>query len=117
MNKTLRILIVDDDCSMTRTLSDILRFTGYDTEIAHSGAEALEKLDLSFDYIISDIKMPDMNGVELCRAIKARQPETPVILMTAYSADSLIQEGLAAGVLSILTKPLDIEKLLKLLTG
>jgi CheY-like chemotaxis protein len=123
MNNPLHILIVDDDPMMAKTLADILRLIGYDVEIAHSGTEALEKIEQAspdnehsslplFDCVISDIKMPEMNGVELCHYIKQRIPYLPVLLMTAYSEDNLIRKGMDEGVVDVLTKPFNIDKLL-----
>ena len=113
MKDKLRILIVDDDRRMARTLKDILEIKGYEAEAAHSGPEALEKVEKShFDCLLSDIKMPRLNGVELCRAIKERQPDLPVVLMTAYSHDKLVNEGFKEGSIAVLSKPLDINALL-----
>ncbi len=113
MSETLRILVVDDDPSMARTLMNIFEVKGHTAEIAHSGAEALERVAQSlFDCVLSDIKMPEVNGVELYRAIRAQQPELPVVLMTAYASDSLVRDGLEEGVVAVLTKPLDIGLLL-----
>jgi len=109
----LRILIVDDDQMMARTLRDILRVKGYQAEMAQSGPEALEMIERQvFGCVLSDIKMPGVNGVELYRAIRAQRPDLPVVLMTAYCADALVEEGLEAGVIAVLTKPLDINLLL-----
>lgn len=113
MDDRLNILVVDDDHSMAKTLTDILRVKGYAAEAAHSGTEALEKVaEVSFDCVLSDIKMPGINGVELYRAIKARRPHLPVVFMTAYSSDNLVREGLEDGAIAVLTKPLDIGLLL-----
>ena len=135
MTDALRILVVDDDQRMAKTLADILRVKGYEAETAHSGSGALEKIastsftstqdrpsgseqsfgaaqDRPFDCVLSDIKMPEINGVELYRAIKAERPNLPVVLMTAYSSDSLVKEGLEEGVIAALSKPLDIGLLL-----
>ena len=113
MKETLRILVVDDDRRMTKTLKDIFEVKGYQVEEAHSGPEALDRLERAdFDCVLSDIKMPEVNGVELYRAIKAKRPDLPVVLMTAYSADLLIREGLEEGVVAALTKPLDINQVL-----
>ncbi len=110
----LRILVVDDDRSMAKTLTDIIRVMGHQAEMAHSGPEALDKLQAQpSDCVLSDIKMPGMSGVALYRAIRELQPDLPVVLMTAYSADHVIQEGLAEGVVATLTKPLDIDALLR----
>lgn len=116
MEKILHILVVDDDPSMTKTLVDILDAKGYRADMANSGPEALDKLDEVLpDFIISDIKMPDVNGVALYRNIKSRCPDLPVVLMTAYSDDQLVQEGLEAGVIAALSKPLNIRRLLDFL--
>lgn len=112
------ILIVDNDRNMTRTLVDILNLKGYPAFAAHSGEEALKRLaEDSFDLVLTDIKMPDMNGVELQRAIKQKHPQVKTILMTAYSEDELIEKSLAEGASAALTKPLDINFLLALLAA
>ena len=113
MSEELRILIVDDDQRMANTLKDILSVKGYGTEVAFSGSEALGKVGKEkFDCVLTDVKMPEMNGVELYKAIKGIQPDIPVVLMTAYSADMLVKEGLEEGAIGTLAKPLDIEVLL-----
>jgi DNA-binding NtrC family response regulator len=117
MRENLHTLIVDDDPRMAKTLLDILRVKGYEAELAHSGPEALEKVNKGrFDCVLTDIKMPQMNGVELYKAIKAEQPDLPVVLMTAYSTDKLVMEGLEEGAIASLTKPLDIDLLLSFLS-
>lgn len=113
MSKKIRILVVDDDRRMVKTLVDILKVKGYEAEGANSGYEAQEKLaERNFDCVLADLKMPQMNGVELYRAIKAIQPDLPVVLMTAYFTDKLVEEGLEDGAIASLTKPLDIDLLL-----
>ena len=113
MEDKLHILVVDDDHMMARTLVDILMVKGHEAEAVYSGPEALEKVARDcFDCVLTDIKMPGGNGVELYRAIKARQPDLPVVLMTAYSTDRLVEEGLEEGAIAALTKPLNINHLL-----
>lgn len=115
MSEKLRILVVDDDRRMAKTLVDIFRVKGHEADAAYSGSDALDRMERGeFDCILSDIRMPDINGVELYRAIKEIRPEVPVVLMTAYSEDGLVAEGLAEGVIGIMTKPLDINGLLSL---
>jgi two-component system response regulator HydG len=117
MSEALPVLVVDDDQRMAKTLADILKAKEYQAETAHSGAEALEKMaETAFACVLSDIKMPGVNGVELYQAIKASQPDLPVVLMTAYSDDSLVREGLEKGAVAALTKPLDIGMLLGFLS-
>ena len=109
----LHILVVDYDRRMAKTLVNIFQVKGYEVEAAHSGPEALGKVaEGRFDCVLTDIKMPEMSGVELYRAIKARQPDLTVVLMTAYSTDKLVKEGLEEGAVAALTKPLDINLLL-----
>jgi len=118
MSKKLRILIVDDDRRMTRTLSDILSLSGHEVVEAESGLDALEKIRaMVFDCVLSDIKMPEMNGVELHRRLRELQPGLPVVLMTAYAADELIRRGLEEGVAGVFDKPLDINYLLGFFTS
>jgi two-component system response regulator HydG len=114
VSKQLRLLIVDDDHWMARTLQDILKVKGHLAEGVYSGPEAMDKITAGhFDCILTDIKMPEMNGVKLYEAIKAIQPDLPVVLMTAYATDKLVEDGLKEGAMAILTKPLDIDLLLR----
>ncbi len=107
------LLIVDDDVLNTRTLSDIFSINGYDVDTANSGLEALEHArQHTYDCVLSDIKMDQMNGIDTLLALKSIQPGVPFILMTAYSNDDLILKGIRNGALIALTKPLDIEQLL-----
>ncbi|MDY6865840.1 MAG: response regulator [Halobacteriota archaeon] len=116
MREKLRILIVDDDHMTTKTLVDIINTKGHEAESAHSGHEALEKMvDGNFDCVLSDIKMPDINGVELNKAIKAIWPNIPVVMMTAYASDTMVNEGMKEGVITVMIKPLDINLLLSFL--
>ncbi len=116
MSEELNILIVDDDQRMANTLKDILSVKGYETEVALSGSEVLEKVaEDGFDCVLTDIKMPEMNGVELYKAIKKTQPNIPVVFMTAYSADKLVKEGLQEGAVTTLTKPFQIDELIEIL--
>lgn len=113
MSEKIQILVVDDDRHMTRTLADILDLHGYEVTEAWSGRDALDKISLTtFDCILTDVRMPDMNGVELQKAIADVYPDLPVILMTAFATDSLLQQGMAQGVAGTLEKPLDIGILL-----
>jgi two-component system, NtrC family, response regulator HydG len=118
MNKNLRILVVDDDRRMTRTLADILSMSGHKPVEAASGAEALEKLRTqTFDCVLTDVRMPEMDGVELHRQLRLAQPGLPVVLMTAYAADEIIRKGLDEGVVGVFDKPLDINNLLGFFTS
>jgi DNA-binding NtrC family response regulator len=115
MGSILSILVVDDNPSMAKTLADILDVKGFAVHTAYSGAQALEILqDDPVDVLLTDVKMPDMNGVELYLETKKTHPALTTILMTAYAADDIIQQGMAEGIKAVLTKPVDIDFLLSL---
>ena len=108
-----RLLVVDDDPLNTQTLGEIFTLKGYETHTASSGYEALGMLKKTvFCCVLSDIKMEGMNGVQLLRAARAIQPEMIFILMTAYTDDELMMEGIREGALVTLAKPMDINRLL-----
>jgi len=110
------VLIVDDNPSMASALFDILKFEGFDPFLASSGAQALQILhDHPIDVLLTDVIMPEMDGVELYRRTRHDYPHLITILMTAYAADELIQQGMAEGIKTVLTKPVDIEFLVLLL--
>jgi len=111
-------LIVDDDKFMVKTLGDILELQGWYVETAYSGAAAVElAATRPFDVVLMDIKMPGMDGVAALQAIKEVRKDLRVILMTAYAAQDRLVEAERAGVLRILSKPVDIGVLLPLLAS
>ncbi|MFZ5909923.1 MAG: response regulator [Chloroflexota bacterium] len=115
MSDPVSILVVDDNPPMVKTLADILTLKGYAVYAAYSGAEALEVLQQqNIDILLTDVVMPDMDGVTLYRQVKQNHPRMVTFLMTAYSADELIHQGMAEGIRTILTKPLDINLFLAL---
>lgn len=84
----LRVLIVDDDAGVCRSLKDLLSAEGCCVETADSGVRGLERLERQpFDLVLSDVVMPDMDGYELYQAVKKATPSLPVILMTAFNYD------------------------------
>ncbi len=113
MNPGLTILIVDDDQRMTHTLADILAITGHQSVEAKSAAEALALVRKNrFDCVLTDVRMPDMDGTALYQSLHQEQPGLPVILMTAYSSDETINKGLEEGVAGVFEKPLNLSHLL-----
>lgn len=116
MERALTILIVDDHESMRQTLKDILEDEGYQLFTARSGQEAIDLCqEQSFDVILMDVRMPDLNGVETFRRIKNFAEGTRVIMMSAYSVAELKRAALKEGVVAFLQKPLDVDKVLKLI--
>jgi len=118
MTASRRILIVDDDKNMAKTLARVSELRGYQAEVANSGEEALQLAQWShIDCLLSDIKMPGMNGVELFRAFQKHYPDIPIILMTAYAPSDLLTASVAKSVVAVLTKPLDFELLFMYLSA
>ena len=115
---TFSILVVDDDPSNAGVLADILDAKGFRVHAVTSGAEALAILrDHPVNILLTDVKMPGMNGLELYRAARQLHPELVTILMSAYAADDLIRQGLQEGIKTVLNKPLDIDFLLMLISA
>jgi len=116
MNKKLSVLIVDDDVDLGDTLLDILDAKGYDVSFASSGPNALRKIEKKqYDVVLLDIRMPGMNGVETLKQVNVRSPLTTVVMITAFAHDDLINDAKEEGVLKILNKPLDIDKIISFL--
>ncbi len=106
-----RVLVVDDEASLLMTLAANLELEGFEVVEARNGPEALRAIQEGppVDLVLSDIRMPGMHGVDLFRAVKQKSPGTPVILMTAFAMESLVQEALREGAFAVLPKPFSIE--------
>ncbi len=112
---TGRILVVDDDPGMLDTLTDVLCATGYETSAAASGHAALAHARAGrFDLVLMDVQMPGLNGVQTLHALLALDPAIAVIMMTAYSRDDLAVESERATGFGVLSKPLDLDRVLPL---
>ena len=112
MKQEFTILLVDDNKEFIQNLADILELKRYSVLTATDGFQALDILKVSpVDLILMDIKMPVMNGVETYKRIKKISPETPVIMLTAFAMEELIQESLKEGAFACLKKPLDFDEL------
>jgi DNA-binding NtrC family response regulator len=113
----MRILVVDDEQSLLMTLVANLELEGFEVVSAPNGAEALELFEQqSFDLVLTDIRMPGMNGVQLFRTLRARRSDLPVILMTAFALEGLVQEAVREGAFTVLPKPFEIDHVVGALT-
>ena len=103
-----KILVIDDERAIRNTLKEILEFEGYSVDVAENGRAGLERaLAGAYDLIFTDIKMPEMDGVELAREIRKRYDrETTVIILTSFNWDEIMEEAVHSGVDSFLAKPL-----------
>jgi DNA-binding NtrC family response regulator len=108
-----RILIVDDEVNARTALAELLREEGFQVETAADGFKALPKLD-DFDpeLVLTDLKMPGMDGIELMRKTHERDPERAVVVMTAFGAVDTAVAAMRSGAVDYLTKPINLEELL-----
>jgi len=111
------ILIVDDDTELCETLSHTLEDEGYRVVVANNGAKAITEMKFHpFDFVLIDIMMPGMNGVETLRQIKSLNPAVATFLMTGHSTlEGLVSEALWAGVDGVLYKPFSADDVLKMI--
>jgi DNA-binding NtrC family response regulator len=107
------VLVVEDERNMRRVIRGLLEREGYDVREAADGEAALGEPIESLDVVITDLKMPHMNGLELLAAIRSREPRLPVVLLTAFGTVGSAVEALKQGALDYLTKPFDPEQLLQ----
>ncbi|MBN1470496.1 MAG: sigma-54-dependent Fis family transcriptional regulator [Syntrophaceae bacterium] len=107
-----KILIVDDELNMRLVLSAALKKEGYEISAASNGKEALQILKSNkFAVVITDLKMPDVDGMEVLTRIAERYPEIPVIMITAHGTIATAVEALKKGAFDYITKPFDLDDL------
>lgn len=107
------LLIVDDDVSFCRLLERFLVQKSYGVQTAFSGGEALNKINnRHFDLVMTDLRLPDTDGLELLVKIKSKMPQTPVILMTGYSEVNTAVRAMKSGAFDYVSKPLNREEVL-----
>jgi len=107
-----RILVVDDEANMRESLKEILVEEGYEVLLAGDGAAALKLFDESIFLVITDAKMPGMDGFQLLDGIRKRDPDVPVVMVTAYGTMELAVRAMRAGAYDYITKPFDPEQIL-----
>ncbi|PYS94533.1 MAG: hypothetical protein DMF50_12330, partial [Acidobacteria bacterium] len=113
MTRRPTLLVVEDDDAMRQFLHDELREAGHDVLSAASGAEALDQLAHgAVDVVVTDLMMPGMRGNELLRQVRAREPGTPVVIITAFGSIDSAVEAMKAGAYHYVAKPFRIEQLL-----
>jgi two-component system response regulator PilR (NtrC family) len=107
-----RVLVVDDERSMRELLAIVLKREGYDVLLAENGRMAVAAFERGgIDLLISDIKMPDMTGLEVLRAAKASDPALEAIMVTAFASQETAIEALRLGACDYLIKPFDVDEL------
>jgi DNA-binding NtrC family response regulator len=111
-----RILVVDDDPMVLFVFHDTLRELGdaYEIVTTQSGLKALHDVnERPFDLVITDLNMPDLNGVELTEAIRQTSPETTVVWITAYGCHSMSSDAARLGIHRCYDKPLEVDEILQ----
>lgn len=108
-----KVLIVDDERSIRNTLKEILEFEKYDIDLAEDGLIALEKTKITvYDVIFLDIKMPQMDGIEVLEKMRANQIETPVVMISGHGNIETAVECIKKGAYDFIEKPIDLNRLL-----
>jgi two-component system, NtrC family, response regulator AtoC len=107
-----RVLIVDDEVNARTALAELLRDEGYQVETAADGFKALPKLDeFAPELLLTDLKMPGMDGLELMRKARARDQDCVIVVMTAYGAVDTAVKAMREGAADYVTKPVNVEEL------
>ncbi|MGB8096384.1 MAG: sigma-54 dependent transcriptional regulator [Terracidiphilus sp.] len=110
---TASVLVIDDEAAIRDSLEVLLTLEGYAVKMAGDGEQGLRILELeNFDLVLLDLALPGRSGLELLPMIKERQPEVPVIMITAYGTVDNVVEAIRAGAENFVQKPWDNEKLL-----
>ena len=112
--ESMKILVVDDEAPVRDIIrKGLSQMGGFSVEAAQSGPEAIEKIEKDvFDLVLTDLKMPEMDGLQLLKTIKGTRPEVMVILMTAYGTIETAVEAMRIGANDYITKPIDLNELL-----
>lgn len=110
---TKRVQVVEDERHIAQVLASGLSFKGYEVSIAASGVGALEKIaEMLPDAVLLDVMLPDIDGYEVCRRLRANYPTLPILMLTAKNAGPDKVTGLDCGADDYITKPFDFDELL-----
>ncbi len=114
----LRVLVVDDEVNIAELVSMALRYEGWETALAHTGRTAVDAAkEVRPDAVVLDIMLPDFDGLEVMRRVRADQPDVPVLFLTARDAVEDRVSGLTAGGDDYVTKPFSLEEVVARLRG
>ncbi len=108
-----RVLVIDDEAIVRISCQRVLTPEGYDVVVTSRGDEAIELLEKEqFDVVLTDLKMPDMDGIEVLKTIKQRWPEIQVIIITGYGTISTAVQAIKLGAFEYIEKPFTPEDIL-----
>jgi len=113
-SKSTKLLLIDDEEGYVTILAKRLAKRNFLVKTALSGVEAIRILrNESFDLAVLDLKMEDMDGIEVLKAFKAMEPEMPVIILTGHGSETAAREGMEFGAFDYLIKPCDLSELVE----
>jgi DNA-binding NtrC family response regulator len=112
-SRQIKVLLVDDEEGYVNVLAKRMTKRQVEVSIALSGSEAIQTLrKKDFDVAVVDLKMEDIDGIEVLKIFKKMDPELPVVMLTGHGSEKAARDGLALGAFDYLTKPCDLEDLL-----
>lgn len=112
MGDDLKVLVVDDEPVVRRSAERVLVAEGYIVDSVHNGAEAMVRTEQNhYDLLLTDLRMPEMDGISLIRLMRRTQPSTGIVVITGYPSQETIEEALDLGIIDYLPKPFTPETL------
>src|SRR4030065_1609700 len=118
MGDAVRVMVIDDEPLMRITIQDALMAEGYKVTPADTGEKGLTLLmEKQADILITDLKLPDIDGIQILKEVKTTNPETQVIMITAYGSIDSAVTAMKEGASDYLTKPFAMDELLLLVRG
>jgi DNA-binding NtrC family response regulator len=112
-SERIKLLLVDDEAGYVSVLAKRMARRGIDVTSALSGSTAIQTLrKQTFDVAVLDLKMEDMDGIEVLKVFKKMDPAMPVMMLTGHGSETAAREGIANGAYDYLTKPCDLEELI-----
>jgi DNA-binding NtrC family response regulator len=107
-----KVLVMEDEVNVARALEMVLKEEGYEVDVAMTGASALDQFNWkNFDLLIADLRLPDINGMDVIKKVKQEQPNTDVVVITGYSTVASAVEAMKLGVVDYLAKPFTEDEL------
>ncbi|MEW5984716.1 MAG: response regulator [Acidobacteriota bacterium] len=117
VNSPLRVLVIDDEAIVGKRLLLALTDSGYDVEVFVDPKQALGRLaERSFDIVVTDVRMQDVDGIQILEAVAAQSPATKVIMITAYATIEVAHEAIAKGVFDFIPKPFKVSEFLDVMS-
>ena len=117
MAKIFKVLVIDDDPIVLDAVQLILNDSGYETAVAMTGREGIEEGKRApFDIAITDLRLPDMSGLDVLRWIRENDPTSPVIVITSHSTPEIVMEAMSGGAVKVLPKPFTPDELIDLVS-